>query len=397
MSQIDLNALWVIKRLRAKDYEAYLTGGCVRDLLLGRVPKDFDIATNAKPEEIRKIFRNSRLIGRRFLLAHVFFPGNKIIETATFRANPLDVQEDLPEDLLVTQDNVYGDIEQDAKRRDLTINGLFYDPIEGKVIDYVGGREDLEQRLIRTIGDPDIRFREDPVRILRAIKFAGRLDFEIESNTLEGMKAHVSEIPRCAPARLQEEFLRLLLSGHAVKAYELCKELGILEIFMPELSEGFVSMLKAVDEAHAREVDIPTSVAFSAIMLPTYLALEQSEQNERNWVDKLCVDWAERIRLARHDQDRVRNLLPVISNFKSAIVRKSWFKEALLLYTLYLFAKGESLEPVARLKAMAKSADKEYLQGKRGAPKVRSHFRRRRPQNRRRRPQNQSEEAEHAA
>ena len=180
MSLIDLNALWVIKRLRAKNYEAYLTGGCVRDLLLGRTPKDFDVATNAKPEEVRQIFKNSRLIGRRFLLAHVFFPGNKIVETATFRANPLDVQEDLPEDLLLTHDNVYGNIEEDARRRDLTINGLFYDPIEGKVLDFVGGRADLEARLIRTIGDPDIRFQEDPVRILRAIKFASCLGFQIE-------------------------------------------------------------------------------------------------------------------------------------------------------------------------------------------------------------------------
>ncbi len=353
-------------------------------MLLGRTPKDFDVATNAKPEEVRQIFKNSRLIGRRFLLAHVFFPGNKIVETATFRANPLDVQEDMPEDLLVTHDNVYGDIEQDAKRRDLTVNGLFYDPIEGRVIDYVGGRADLEARLIRTIGDPDIRFREDPVRILRAIKFASRLEFEIEPSTWAAMKQHAPEIPRCAPARLQEEFLRLLVSGHAVKAFTLCKELGILELFMPELTEEPFKMIQSLDDAHAREVDIPSAVAFGSLMLPTYLALEKSEQNERNWIDKLCVDWAERIRLTRHDQDKIRSLLPAVSNFKSALVHKSWFVEALLIYTLYLHAQGESLESIGKLKAMAKKAGKPYLQVKRGTPKIRTHFRRRRPNGRRR-------------
>lgn len=365
--------------MRAKNYEAYLTGGCVRDLLLGRTPKDFDVATNAKPEEVRSIFKNSRLIGRRFLLAHVFFPGNKIVETATFRANPLDLQEDIPEDLLVKQDNVYGNIEEDARRRDLTINGLFYDPIEGKVLDFVGGRQDLEARLIRTVGDPDIRFQEDPVRILRAIKFASRLGFQIEPETFEAMRKHVSEIPRCAPARLQEEFVRLLTSGHALEAFMLCKTLGIVEVFMPELSEDFLKMLQTLDSAIEREVDVSSAVAFSALMLPSYLALEKSEHNERNWIDKLCISWAERIRLTRHDQDKIRSILSAISSFTPAIVQKSWFRDALLLYTLHLYAAGESLEPIGRLKALARDAGKPYIQDKKGVFKPKNHFKRRRP------------------
>lgn len=379
MALIDLNALWVIKRLRAKNYEAYLTGGCVRDLLLGRTPKDFDVATNAKPEEVRQIFKNSRLIGRRFLLAHVFFPGNQIIETATFRANPLDLQEDLPEDLLVTHDNVYGNIEEDARRRDLTINGLFYDPIDGKVLDFVGGREDLEARLVRTVGDPDIRFQEDPVRIIRAIKFASRLGFQIETNTYEAMKRHVSEIPRCAPARLQEEFVRLLSSGHSQEAFRLCRELGILEVFMPELSENMDHMLRALDEAVSRNVDVSAAVGFSCLLLPTYLSFEKSEHNERNWIDKLCVDWAQRIRLARHDQDKIRSMLAAMSTFAPALVHKSWFREALMLYTISLYSQNESLEPIGQLKAIAKQAGKPYIQDKRGVPKPRTNFRRKRP------------------
>jgi poly(A) polymerase len=413
-ADIDLNALWVVRRLRAKGFEAYLTGGCVRDLLLKKRPKDFDVATNAKPEEVRRIFRNCRLIGRRFLLAHIFFPGGKIVETATFRANPVDVAEDVPasEDLLVTQDNVYGDIQQDAIRRDLTINGLFYDPVGGKVIDYVGGRKDLEAGLIRTIGEPEIRFREDPVRILRAVKFASRFGFAIEENTLAAMRRHVGEISRCAPARIQEEFVRLLTSGQAKSAFSLCLDLGILDALMPELVEGlkmdlevktsepgqtvpgvspaarwtyWQSLLGALDAVVGKEADVPSAVAFSLLLLPGYMAIEKSTQNERNWIDKLCVTWAERVRLTRHDQDRIRLLLSTVHLFQNEkneqksvqhVVRKPWFREALLLYILQLFAEGKSLEKVAIWKAMAEEIDKPYKQILRGQRPARLRFRR---------------------
>lgn len=416
-ADIDLNALWVVRRLRAKGFDAYLTGGCVRDLLLKKRPKDFDVATNAKPEEVRRIFRNCRLIGRRFLLAHIFFPGGKIVETATFRANPIDVADDIPasEDLLVTQDNVYGDIQQDAIRRDLTINGLFYDPVGGKVIDYVGGRKDLEAGLIRTIGDPEIRFREDPIRILRAVKFASRLGFAIEENTLVAMRRHVGEIPRCAPARIQEEFVRLLTSGQAKDAFSLCLDLGILDALMPELVEGlqmdlqakkgepgqtvpgvsslersthWQSLLGALDAVIAKETDVPSAVAFSLLLLPGYMALEKSTHNERNWIDKLCVTWAERIRLTRHDQDRIRLLLSTIHLFQNEkieqksvqhVARKPWFREALLLYILQIFAEGKSLEQVGIWKAMAEEIDKPYKQILRGQRPPRPRFRRKFP------------------
>ena len=249
---IDHDALWVVRRLRAKGYEAYLTGGCVRDLLLGRQPKDFDVATAAHPEQVRKVFRNCRLIGRRFRLAHVYFPNGKVIETATFRANPLETQEDLPDDLLVERDNVFGTVEEDARRRDLTINGLFYDPLAGKVLDFVDGRRDLEARLIRTIGDPDIRFQEDPVRILRAIKFATRLDFDFETQTLAAMRAHVADLARCAAPRLLEELHRLLTSGKAANAFRLCEEVGVLDVLVPELTQALNGELDLVRYAYGQ-------------------------------------------------------------------------------------------------------------------------------------------------
>jgi tRNA nucleotidyltransferase/poly(A) polymerase len=236
---LDQDALWVVRRLRIKGYEAYLTGGCVRDLLLGRKPKDYDVATAAHPNQVKRVFRNCRLIGRRFRLAHILFPGGKVIETATFRTNPLEAMQDMPEDLLVERDNVYGTVEEDARRRDLTINGLFYDPIAGRVLDFVEGKKDLEEKIIRTIGDPNIRFAEDPVRMIRAVKFACRLGFEFEEGTLEAMKDVAGELLRCAPARLLEEMTRLLGSGHAHAAMAKCDEIGILKVLLPELEESF--------------------------------------------------------------------------------------------------------------------------------------------------------------
>ncbi len=408
--RIDLNAIWVVRRLKTKGFEAYLTGGCVRDLLLGRAPKDFDVATSAKPEEVKTLFRNCRLIGRRFLLAHVFFPGGKIIETATFRANPVDMQEDLPEDLLVTQDNVFGTVEEDAKRRDFTINGLFYDPVKGKVHDFVGAKDDLEKKVVCTIGDPDIRLREDPVRILRGIKFAARLGFSIEEKTLAAMKTHSAELARCAPSRLQEELVRLLASGNASVAIELCRQVGVLDVLMPELTEGLNlelefleengnsfkiaspasrlenmgQILKVLDEISARECHISSAVAFAAILLPVYKALEASSQNERNWIDKLCINWAERIRLTRRDQDKIRLLLSTVlmmstqpENMKQAkhLISKIWFREALLIHIVNLLSQDMSLESVGKWKALADEAGNSYRQEKQGMKKSSFSFR----------------------
>ncbi|MCA9667035.1 MAG: polynucleotide adenylyltransferase PcnB [Myxococcales bacterium] len=232
--RIDAEAAKVVRRLTRYDYEAYLVGGCVRDLLLGRSPKDFDVSTNATPTEIRKLFRNSRIIGRRFRLVHIFF-GRKIIETATFRAPPPQ-SDDEDDDLLIWRDNVFGSAEEDALRRDFTINGLFYDLSAEQVIDTVGGLEDLRAGLVRTIGDPDIRFQEDPVRILRAIKFATRLDMTIEPETLRALVAHRGLIARCSVARVLEEIYRLLSSGTARVAFELMHRTGVLAVLFPELA-----------------------------------------------------------------------------------------------------------------------------------------------------------------
>src|SRR5437660_12831572 len=191
--RLDPDAVKVVRRLRRAGFLAYLVGGCVRDLLLGMRPKDFDVATSAHPNQVKETFRNSRLIGRRFRLAHVFFRGGKIIDVSTFRKSPLDELTDLPQDLLIRHDNVFGTEEEDARRRDFTINALFYDVDAARVVDHVGGKTDLAARLVHTIGKPDVRMREDPVRILRAIRFAAKCGLRIEPGTLAAMRKHVAE------------------------------------------------------------------------------------------------------------------------------------------------------------------------------------------------------------
>jgi poly(A) polymerase len=230
---IDADADRVVRKLNRAGYKAYLVGGCVRDLLVHKTPKDFDVATSATPNEIKATFRNSRIIGRRFRLAHVFF-GSKIIETSTFRANPRDDEDQ--NDLLIRRDNVFGTETEDARRRDFTINGLFYDVEREEVIDHVGGLADLDAKLVRTIGDPEVRFQEDPVRMLRAIKFAARLEFGFEEATWRAMLRWRGEISKCAPPRLLEEMHRLMRGGACRRSFELLVETGVLAILSPYLA-----------------------------------------------------------------------------------------------------------------------------------------------------------------
>ena len=233
--QIAPEALKVLYRLSAAGKQAYLVGGSVRDLLLGRRPKDYDVATDARPGDIRRIFRNSRIIGRRFRLVHVLFR-DQIVEVSTFRREPdPDEQRGDGDDLLITSDNAFGTPEQDAFRRDFTINALFYDISDFSIIDYVGGIDDLERRMIRTIGDPWVRFREDPVRMMRACELAGRLGFGIEERTQEAIRELAPEIARAAPARVTDELLALLRCGSAGPALQWMLELGLLDPLVPEV------------------------------------------------------------------------------------------------------------------------------------------------------------------
>jgi poly(A) polymerase len=235
-SGLDDNAARVVSRLTKAGHEAYLVGGCVRDLLVGRSPKDFDVATSALPEQVRTLFRNSRIIGRRFRLVHVLFGGGQVIETATFRRNPPPLNGDDDEGLLIRSDNVFGDAHEDALRRDFTINALFYDLEKKRVLDWTEGMRDIEARSVRTIGEPRVRFQEDPIRILRAIKFAARLDFGLDPDLHDAVIECRGTLAMAARPRLSEEIVRLLRGGAAHRSIWLCYELGVLDVLLPELS-----------------------------------------------------------------------------------------------------------------------------------------------------------------
>ncbi|HTR02361.1 MAG TPA: polynucleotide adenylyltransferase PcnB [Thermoanaerobaculia bacterium] len=246
-SKIDPDALKVLYRLQGAGHKGYLVGGSVRDLLLSRVPKDFDIGTDAHPQALRRLFRNCRLIGRRFRLAHILFANGKVVEVATFRRRPDPVLDAEGQELLQTSDNTFGTPREDALRRDFTINGLFYDIASLSVIDYVGGLEDLEAGLVRTIGDPDIRFQEDPVRMMRAVEFASRLGFAITPDSYEAILRHRKEIVKSAPPRVTEELAQSLRGGHALPTWLLMREVGLLDVLLPELA----AVLRQLDPDHA--------------------------------------------------------------------------------------------------------------------------------------------------
>ncbi len=230
---IDPEALKVLYRLKNHGFVAYLVGGGVRDLLLGRRPKDFDISTSAHPQQVRKLFRNSFIVGRRFRLVHVRF-GRKVIETSTFRR----ASEPDAGDTLIRRDNTFGTPEEDAFRRDFTVNALFYDIANFSVIDWVGGLGDLEAHTIRTIGDAAVRFREDPVRMLRAVALAARLDFRIATDTGEAIRFLRGEIVRSSPARILEEFYKILRQGRSRRTFEMLHEYGLLAYLLPEADQA---------------------------------------------------------------------------------------------------------------------------------------------------------------
>jgi poly(A) polymerase len=232
--QISENALKVLYRLHRNGYEAYLVGGGVRDLLLGSQPKDFDVVTNAKPDDVRRIFRNCRLIGRRFRLAHVYF-GYDIIEVATFRGKALEANEDHKhsEEGMILRDNVYGTLAEDVMRRDFTINALYYNIADFSLVDYVGGMADLQAKRLKIIGDPDQRFREDPVRMLRAIRFACKTGFKLTPELKQSIQTLKSLILNVSSSRLYEEVIKMFHSGRALEAYSMLNEENLFEMLFP--------------------------------------------------------------------------------------------------------------------------------------------------------------------
>ena len=375
LDRLDRDAVKVIARLRAVGHKAYFVGGCVRDALLGRTPKDFDLATDAHPGEVRAIFRNCRLIGRRFRLAHVFFRDGKIIEVATFRQNPVDVGDDVPSDadLLITRDNVFGTAEEDARRRDFTVNGLFYDPFQGEVIDYVGGRADLEAHRISTIGDPEIRMREDPVRALRAIRFAARLGFTIEPEVFEAMRRHAGELARCAPPRVLEETFKILRCTGASRAFELLRSAGLLPVVLPSLSQALDAggpEARVRFQAHLSALDVLVrsgEEVSDAMLLGALLVHLRAGPAGEPAADNLLAELVQTARLPRKMAERTRMAMQAQKLFhgpprrrrRGGLAGQAYFTDALQLLRVTVKATGEGAEALARWEDEAQRRDGE--------------------------------------
>lgn len=317
----DQSATMTLRRLHRAGHQAYLVGGCIRDLLLGLVPKDFDVVTDASPEQVRKIFRNSRIIGRRFRLVHLYFGRDRVIEVSTFRA-PSQPEE--AGDLLIRRDNTFGSEVEDARRRDFRVNGLFYDLRHEAILDYVGGVRDIERRVLRMIGAPDVRLREDPVRMLRAVRLSAKTGLEIDPRLRRAITRHRDEITRCAPARLQEETMRLLRIGYATQTVATMRALKLLDLVLPVLSplledggghaKGAAMLdryLASLDVACQNET-VGDAVVFAAVMGP---ALERAvfshpERRERNARCQALLDqYDDALPLTRRLKDELRHVI----------------------------------------------------------------------------------------
>ena len=365
-ARIDPDVQKVLRRLVRHGYEAYLVGGCVRDLLLDRRPKDFDVATSARPEQVRELFRNSRIIGRRFRLVHVLFQGGKVIEVATFRKSPKE--DDDGAELLIKSDNVFGEAPEDAYRRDFTINALFYDLEHNQILDWVGGMDDVRRRVVHTIGDPETRFREDPVRILRALKFAGRLDLGITPDVYDAIVFCREALALAARPRLSEEIMRLLRGGQARRTIFLAWETGVLDVLLPELSallyddgeeEGpgrrVWRLLDYIDHRTNEGGPLDDTVLWTLLLLEPMKEACEGARDRAAAVADFLEPLIERLAISRRYADGMKRIVAVLPRLTTGragrFARTEIFQLAIEVAAADLAAHGESTESIDRLRS----------------------------------------------
>jgi len=364
---IDANVLKVLYRLAGAGYDAYLVGGGVRDLMLSRKPKDFDVATSAHPQQVRDLFRNSRMIGRRFRLVHVFF-GRQNVEVATFRKQAEAVAD--TDDPLIRLDNTFGTPEEDAFRRDFTVNALFYSPQTFHVIDFPGGVDDLEARLIRTIGDPELRMREDPVRMMRAVRFAAKLSFEIEPATRAAIERHRADLAKASVPRLVDETYKTLAQPEAAHALVLMEELGLLEYVIPMLSphlksraatlaeQPIVRNMAALGRAIASGFAPEHSIVLATLMLDLYRDGAGAVGVRGGGDRRLDLIGELRARgFARGDTEQTRLILEAFQNLAAPtrrtrrLMRRPYFPDARMFFEMT--APAYSIDPTRTLRLLA--------------------------------------------
>ncbi len=366
-SSIDPDALKVLYRLHRHGHIAYLVGGGVRDLLLGKKPKDFDISTSAHPNEIRKIFGNCRLIGRRFRLAHIYFRGRKIIEVSTFRT----ISEFNGEDGPVTSDNTFGTPWEDAFRRDFTINALFYNISDFSVIDYVNGLQDLENGLVSCIGDPEVRFREDPIRMLRGVRFAALLDFDLDAESDRLIREMKDDIWEGAIPRILEEIIRMMGRGTAARAFGHLQELGLLSTLFPEIDQhiriegtgSYNDVLSRLDKRFLSGEILEPWLIFACLFYPYFDFIYRGSSGDdlvklaRDAISPVC----QRIQVPRRIQDVIRQILAAqvrlfgLRNHRfkpRTILRKSYFNDAFTLFEIVASSTPEGRELISEWKTL---------------------------------------------
>lgn len=377
--QIDPEAIKIMYRLIRNGYKAYLVGGGVRDLLLNKTPKDFDIATNATPRRIKDLFRNSRIIGRRFKLIHVFFRGNKIIEVSTFR----DISDSVePEDAngesdgLILRDNKYGTEETDALRRDITINALFYDISSFSIIDYVGGMRDLRAGIVRVIGDPDVRFAEDPVRLIRVVRHACKAGFNIEESCYASLCRSAHLIEKSPGMRVYEEFKKDFVTGYSLKVLRLLADTGVLQHTLPISKAGVTALLEresefarllansdeAVMNGEPRSHSFPlallalfTKAPFLEAALDEFSSFEAIEEHLNSIYSILAVPRREKERLAI----LIAGLVTVCGSgdwqVRASQIERAEMGEELLYLTRMIYGEGPELHKVEEFMDSANS------------------------------------------
>lgn len=367
---VERNVLDIMHRLRSNGYKAFLVGGCVRDLLLDKKPKDFDIVTDARPQQIKRLFRRCFLIGRRFRLAHVYISHDRFVEVATFRA-AVDPEEVTGEGRFAAN-NVYGSIEEDALRRDFTINGLYYDSTDGSIHDYSGGLEDLKKKTIRSIGDPAKRFAEDPVRIIRAARFCAQLDFMLSKGDFKAAVSSAHLITQANAHRMLEELYKILRCGASAGTFRNLNNFRILKHWLPELDPGrhpnLMRRLAALDRRRAAGEEVPAAVLLAVLFHDIF---EEAMGDRRGFQDVFVMmhqrfpDLVTRLRIPRREWDCITNLVarqssftrpasgPRGKNYEKRFVRNAHFANSLMFFEIFAEAAGAYREEVKYWKERA--------------------------------------------
>jgi len=378
-SMIDEEALKVLYRLHHHGFLSCLVGGSVRDLLLGKVPKDFDVATNAHPHEVHALFKNSRIIGRRFRLVHVFFKGGKVVEVSTFRSHS-EFEETLTDDGEILKTDSFGTPQEDALRRDITINGLLYNIADFSIIDYVNGITDLQKQVIRTIGDPDEKFKQDPVRMIRVIRHAARTGFRIEEKTYQAILNHQEEIKKCSPSRVRDEFQRELKEGAATTSLRMMIETGLIFSLFPDLRramgddaisgkknrEFLLSLFGLTDQLMKAGRLVPDSILLACFVSPFIRALPSGHpflgKREQSLYRTQTIRWAANhlfnpFSFPKGPKEMAIQVLTAQSNFKYFIQKgvvpkrfrtKKYFREAVLFFGIEAEATGRKMPQLIR-------------------------------------------------